>query len=58
VKGVIGRPPAPDPEIGRQRRLHADRENTGPTPAAGDKDPIAILAPVFRRHDAWCPMPR
>jgi AAA domain len=52
AESVIGQPPTSDPEFGRQHRLHADRENTGPALAPGGKDPIAILAPVVRRDNA------
>ncbi len=53
AESVIGQPPAPDPEIARQRRLHAERENGAGTPATpGGKDPIAILAPAVRRDGA------
>ncbi len=51
AESVIGQPPAPDPEIARQRRLQAERQSAG-SAAAGEKDPIAILAPVVRRDDA------
>ena len=49
---VIGQPPGPDPEIARQRMLHAEREEAGRGAVAGSKDPIAILAPVVGRDDA------
>jgi hypothetical protein len=49
---TIGRPPAADPEITRQRTLHAERHGAGPVAALDQKDPIAILAAVVRRQDA------
>jgi hypothetical protein len=49
---VIGKPPAPDPEIARQRKLLNERESAQTSGDAGEKDPIAILAPVIRRDDA------
>src|SRR5262249_19210032 len=49
---VIGQPPAPDPEIARQRGLQAERESALPIGITDEKDPIAILAPVVRRDDA------
>jgi hypothetical protein len=49
---AIGQPSAPDPELARQRRLQADRENAQPTAARDEQDPITILAPVVRRDDA------
>jgi hypothetical protein len=52
VGSAIGQPPAPDPEVARQRRILADRERTGPAAALDEKDPITILAPVVRRDDA------
>ena len=52
AESVIGQPPAPDPEIARQRRLQADRESARPAAALDSKDPITILAPVVRRDDA------
>jgi conjugative relaxase-like TrwC/TraI family protein len=52
AESVIGQPPAPDPEIARQRKLEADREGAGPSATPGEKDPIMILAPVVRRDDA------
>jgi hypothetical protein len=52
AESVIGQPPAPDPELDRERRLQADRETAGPATARDDKDPVAILAPVVRRDDA------
>jgi hypothetical protein len=52
AESVIGQPPAPDPEIARQRGLQAERENALPVSVTGEKDPIAILAPVVRRDDA------
>jgi conjugative relaxase-like TrwC/TraI family protein len=52
AESVIGQPPAPDPEIARQRGLQAERESAHPIGATGEKDPIAILAPVVRRDDA------
>src|SRR5262249_62433923 len=48
----IGKPPAADPEIARQRRLQAEHEHALPAGAVEGKDPIAILAPVVRRDDA------
>ncbi len=48
----IGRGPAPDPEVARQRRLESDRQASGPVVAADERDPIAILAPVIRRDDS------
>ena len=39
AESVIGQPPAPDPEIARQRRLQADRESTGPRAGAGQQGP-------------------
>ena len=49
---VIGQPPAADPELARQRMLHAERGGTEPATAAEQKhDPIAILARVVRRDD-------
>jgi len=52
VESVIGQPPAPDPEIARQRSLRADRESTGPRAALDSKDPVTILAPAVRRDAA------
>jgi AAA domain len=52
AQSIIGQGPAPDPEIARQRRLQADRDGTGPTSAIGERDPIALLAPVVRRGPA------
>ena len=52
AESVIGQPPAPDPEIARQRQLQADRENTGPGAALDSKDPVTILAPAVRRDAA------
>jgi conjugative relaxase-like TrwC/TraI family protein len=52
AEGVIGQPPAPDPEIARQRRLQADRESTGSRAALDSKDPVTILAPAVRRDAA------
>jgi hypothetical protein len=49
---VIGQPPAPDPEVARQRWLQADRENAQPAAALDEQDPVMILAPVVRRDDA------
>jgi hypothetical protein len=51
AESTIGRPPAPDPEIARQRRLAADRQSPSPATAGEEKDPIAILAPVVRRDE-------
>jgi hypothetical protein len=52
AESVIGQPPAPDPEIARQRRLQADRETAGPGAALDSKDPVTILAPAVRRDAA------
>jgi conjugative relaxase-like TrwC/TraI family protein len=52
AESVIGQPPAPDPEIARQRGLQAERESALPIGASYEKDPIAILAQVVRRDDA------
>ena len=52
AESVIGQPPAPAPEIGRQRRLQADREGAGQDTALDSEDPVAILAPVVRRDGA------
>ena len=52
AESVIGQPPAPDPEIARQRRLQADRESAGPGAALDSKDPVTILAPAVRRDGA------
>jgi conjugative relaxase-like TrwC/TraI family protein len=52
AESAIGQPPAPDPELARQRRLQADRESAQPAAAVDEQDPIAILAPVVRRDDA------
>jgi conjugative relaxase-like TrwC/TraI family protein len=52
AESVIGQPPAPDPEIARQRGLQAEREGALPIDTTGEKDPIGILAPVIRRDDA------
>jgi hypothetical protein len=49
---AIGQPPAPDPEIARQRRLQADRETTAPGAALNSKDPVTILASAVRRDAA------
>jgi TrwC relaxase/AAA domain len=49
---AVGQPPAPDPELARQRRLQTDRESAGFGMAVEDKDPITILAKVVRRDDA------
>ncbi len=46
---VIGRGPAADPELARQRRLEAGRDQSGPGATAGERDPVAILARVIRR---------
>jgi hypothetical protein len=52
AESAIGQPPAPDPELARQRRLQADRESAQPTVALDEQDPITILAPVVRRDDS------
>src|SRR5439155_4278536 len=52
AESVIGQPPAPDPEIARQRRLQADRESSGPRVGLDSKDPVTILAPAVRRDAA------
>jgi conjugative relaxase-like TrwC/TraI family protein len=52
AQSAIGQPPAPAPEVARQRRLQADREGAQPTAALDEQDPISILAPVVRRDDA------
>jgi conjugative relaxase-like TrwC/TraI family protein len=52
AESVIGQPPAPDPEIARERRVQADREGAGPAAALDENDPITILALVVRRNDA------
>jgi conjugative relaxase-like TrwC/TraI family protein len=52
AESVIGQPPAPDPELARQRRLQTDRENAGLGTAVDTHDPITILAAVVRRDDA------
>src|SRR5262249_13702952 len=52
AESVIGQPPAPDPEIARQRGLQTERESALPISATNEKDPIAILSPVIRRDDA------
>jgi hypothetical protein len=52
AESVIGQPPAPDPEINRQRKLQADRESTGPRAALDSTDPVMILAPAVRRGAA------
>ena len=52
AESVIGQPPAPDPELARQRKLQADRDSAQPTAALDEQDPITILAPVVRRDDA------
>jgi conjugative relaxase-like TrwC/TraI family protein len=49
---AIGQPPAPDPEVARQRRLQADRESVQHQVALEHQDPISLLAPVVRRDDA------
>jgi conjugative relaxase-like TrwC/TraI family protein len=49
ANSVIGRPPAPDPELARQRELQADRETAGPGAAIDEEDPVTILAQVVRR---------
>ena len=49
AQSLIGRGPAPDLELGRQRRLQADRDGTGRGAAIDERDPIALLAPVVRR---------
>jgi conjugative relaxase-like TrwC/TraI family protein len=51
-ENVIGEPPAPDPEINRQRRLQADRESVGLAAPIDEKDPVTILATALRRDDA------
>ncbi len=50
--GIIGRPPAADPEIARQQKLRAEREHPAPAANRDSTDPITILAPVVRRQDA------
>jgi hypothetical protein len=52
ANSVIGQPPAPDPELARQRELQADRETAGPTATIDEQDPVTILAPVVRRDNA------
>ena len=52
AESTIGRPPAPDPEVARQRRLQADRQSASAAAAGEEKDPIAMLAPVIRRDEA------
>jgi hypothetical protein len=42
---------APDPELARQRRLDAERDTASSVISAGERDPIALLAPVVRRDD-------
>jgi ATP-dependent exoDNAse (exonuclease V) alpha subunit len=57
AESVIGQGPAPDPEVARQCQLQADRDGTGRA-AAGDRDPITILAQVVRRETPICRPPR
>jgi conjugative relaxase-like TrwC/TraI family protein len=52
AESMIGRPPAPAPEIARQHRLQADREGTGQGAALHSEDPVTILAPVVRSDGA------
>ncbi|MHB1820706.1 MAG: MobF family relaxase [Streptosporangiaceae bacterium] len=49
AESVIGRGPAADPELARQRRLDAGRDQSGPGVTADEQDPVAILARVIRR---------
>jgi conjugative relaxase-like TrwC/TraI family protein len=49
---AIGRSPAADAELARQRKLDAERQAAAAVPPLDQKDPIAILAPVVRRHGA------
>ncbi|MHB1595612.1 MAG: MobF family relaxase [Streptosporangiaceae bacterium] len=49
---AVGQPPAPAPELARQRLLGAGRDPAGPSAVVDSKDPVSILAPVVRRLDA------
>jgi hypothetical protein len=51
AESTIGQGPAADPEIARQLKLEADRDGAVSAVAAGERDPIAILAPAVRRDD-------
>ena len=52
AESAVGQGPVPDPELARERWLQADRDRTSPDRAAGEHDPIALLASVVRRGDA------
>jgi hypothetical protein len=52
AESMIGRPPAPDPEITRQRRLQAGRERPAPAASLDEQDPVTLRTRVVRRDDA------